>query len=62
MIEERIKRYYERMTPELRLQWDRLSPSQQKAVFEPLVRFHEVLETATWDFTANIIKAILQAK
>jgi len=60
MSDDKIMRYYQRMPPEFRRLWDRLSPDQQKAVFPSLDKFHETMETATWNLLAGFIKALLK--
>ncbi|GAF87029.1 unnamed protein product [marine sediment metagenome] len=52
--------YYQRMSPELRKQWDLLAPEEQVMILEVLEEYHQVMEHELSHFVSGLIQVLIK--
>ncbi len=58
LTEELQAAYYQRMSPELRKQWDLLASEEQVMILEVLEEYHQVMEHELSHFVSGLIQAL----
>jgi len=58
LTEELQAAYYQRMSPELRKQWDLLAPEEQVMILEVLEEYHQMMEYELSHFVSGLIQAL----
>ena len=60
LTEELQTAYYQRMSPELRKQWDLLTPEQQVMILEVLEEYHQMMENELSHFVTRLIQVLIK--
>ncbi len=60
LTEELQAAYYQRMSPELRKQWDLLAPEEQAMILEVLEEYHQVMEHELSHFVSGLIQVLIK--
>lgn len=60
LTEELQAAYYQRMSPELRKQWDLLAPEEQVMILEVLEEYHQMLEYELSHLVSGLIQALIK--
>lgn len=60
LTEELQAAYYQRMSPELRKQWDLLASEEQAMILEVLEEYHQVMEHELSHFVSGLIQVLIK--
>ena len=60
LTEELQAAYYQRMSPELRKQWDLLAPEEQVMILEVLEEYHQMMEYELSHLVSGLIQALIK--
>lgn len=60
LTEELQAAYYQRMSPELRKQWDLLAPKEQVMILEVLEEYHQMMEYELSHFVSGLIQVLIK--